>query len=79
VIFGFITNRLNVSITGMEASSGTAYIPRWSEIAVTLAIIALGFAIFRYAVHQLPIFGETGGAGFSLNARGGNRVITHAH
>jgi Ni/Fe-hydrogenase subunit HybB-like protein len=60
VIFGFITNRLNVSITGMEASSGTAYIPRWSEIAVTLAIIALGFAIIRYAVHQLPIFGGTG-------------------
>ena len=56
VIFGFITNRLNVSVTGMEAGSGTTYIPKWSEIAVTLAIIALGFAIFRYAVHQLPIF-----------------------
>jgi len=56
VIFGFITNRLNVSVTGMQAGSGATYIPRWSEIAVTLAIIALGFAIFRFAVHQLPIF-----------------------
>ena len=56
VIFGFITNRLNVSVTGMEAGSGTTYIPRWSEIAVTLAIIAGGFAIFRLAVHELPIF-----------------------
>jgi Ni/Fe-hydrogenase subunit HybB-like protein len=56
VIFGFVANRLNVSVTGMEAGSGTTYVPKWSEIAVTLAIIALGFAIFRFAVHQLPIF-----------------------
>jgi Ni/Fe-hydrogenase subunit HybB-like protein len=56
VIFGFITNRLNVSITGMQAGSGAAYVPKWSEIAVTLAIIALGFALFRFAVYQLPIF-----------------------
>jgi Ni/Fe-hydrogenase subunit HybB-like protein len=56
VIFGFITNRLNVSVTGMQAASGTTYIPRWSEIAVTLAIVALGFAIFRFAVYELPIF-----------------------
>lgn len=56
VIFGFITNRLNVSVTGMQAGSGANYVPKWSEIAVTLAIIALGFALFRFAVYQLPIF-----------------------
>jgi Ni/Fe-hydrogenase subunit HybB-like protein len=59
MIFGFITNRLNVSITGIERSSGTHYIPRWSEVAVTLAIIAFGFAAFRLAVKKLPIFSET--------------------
>ncbi len=57
-VFGFVTNRLNVSITGMEAASGTTYIPKWTEIAVTLAIIALGFAIFRFAAMHLPIFAE---------------------
>ena len=57
-IFGFITNRLNVSITGVERASGTHYIPRWTEIAVTLAIIAFGFAVFRLAVKKLPIFVE---------------------
>jgi len=63
VIFGFITNRLNVSVTGMEAGSGTTYVPKWSEIAVTLAIIAVGFAIFRLAARQLPIFnGRTVGS-----------------
>jgi Ni/Fe-hydrogenase subunit HybB-like protein len=55
-IFGFIANRLNVSITGMEAGSGTHYVPRWTEIAVTLSIIAAGFATFRLIAGQLPIF-----------------------
>jgi Ni/Fe-hydrogenase subunit HybB-like protein len=58
VLFGFIANRLNVSVTGMEAGSGTHYVPRWTEIAVTLAIIALGFAFFRVIAQYFPIFEE---------------------
>lgn len=58
VIFGFLTNRLNVSLTGMEAASGTHYIPKWTEIAVTLSVIAAGFAIFRFAAKYLPVFEE---------------------
>jgi Ni/Fe-hydrogenase subunit HybB-like protein len=58
VIFGFVTHRLNVSITGMETGSGTHYVPKWTEVMVTLAIIALGFAIFRLAAKHLPIFAE---------------------
>ena len=57
VLFGFVSNRLNVSITGMEAGSGTSYFPKWTEVAVTLAIVALGFTIFRFACKHLPIFG----------------------
>ena len=56
VIFGFITNRLNVGTTGLEAGSGTHYIPRWSEVAVTLSIVAAGFAIFRMIAEYFPIF-----------------------
>ena len=55
-LFGFITNRLNVSVTGMEAASGAHYVPRWTEMAVTLSIVALGFAIFRAAAHYFPVF-----------------------
>lgn len=58
VIFGFVAHRLNVSVTGMEAAAGLTYIPRWTEVMVTLAIIALGFAIFRFAAKYLPIFEE---------------------
>ncbi len=60
VVFGFITNRLNVAITGMEAGSGTHYFPKWTEVSITLFIVALGFAIFRVVAHYFPIFEAEG-------------------
>jgi Ni/Fe-hydrogenase subunit HybB-like protein len=60
VILGFITNRLNVTITGMEASAGVHYFPKWSEIAVTGSIVGIGFAVFGLAVKYLPIFPAAG-------------------
>ncbi len=56
VVLGFITNRMNVSITGFEGSMGVRYFPKWSELAVTGMIIAGGFALFGLAVTYLPIF-----------------------
>ena len=56
VIFAFVAHRLNVSVTGMEASSGIEYVPKWTEAMVTLSIIALGFAVFRFAAKYLPVF-----------------------
>ena len=57
-LLGFVTNRLNVAVTGMEASAGVRYIPRWTEIAVTAAMVGAGFAIFGVAAKYLPIFPE---------------------
>ena len=56
VVLGFITNRMNVSITGFEGSTGVRYFPKWSELAVTGMIIGSGFALFGLAVKYLPIF-----------------------
>ncbi len=58
VVFSFIANRLNVGTTGLEAGSGTHYIPKWSEVAITLSIVAAGFAIFRFIAGYFPIFEE---------------------
>lgn len=58
VVLGFITNRLNVSITGIEWSAGMHYMPKWTELAITGAIIAVGFAIFGLVAKYLPIFPE---------------------
>jgi Ni/Fe-hydrogenase subunit HybB-like protein len=56
VILGFVMNRLNVAITGMESYAPAGYFPSWMEISVTLMAIALGFAAFGLAVKYLPIF-----------------------
>ena len=55
-VLGFITNRLNVSITGMEGAAGVHYVPKWTEMAVTGMIVAMGFALFGMAAKYLPIF-----------------------
>jgi Ni/Fe-hydrogenase subunit HybB-like protein len=56
VVLGFVANRLNVSLGGMERGSGATYIPAWSELAVTLSLIALGFAVFRFVAKRFPLF-----------------------
>jgi Ni/Fe-hydrogenase subunit HybB-like protein len=60
VVLGFITNRMNVSITGFEGSTGVRYFPKWSELAVTGMIIGAGFVLFGLAVKYLPIFPKEG-------------------
>ena len=67
-VLGFITNRLNVSITGIEGAAGMHYVPKWTEAAVTAAIIAAGFALFGAAAKYLPIFPEEEPAPAALHA-----------
>src|SRR5271165_4005829 len=55
-LLGIVANRMNVAITGMLASSNNKYFPKWTEISITLAIIASGFLVFALAVKYLPIF-----------------------
>jgi Ni/Fe-hydrogenase subunit HybB-like protein len=55
-LLGFVTNRLNVSITGFETWAGHHYYPKWTEASITAMIIAMGFLIFSLAVKYLPIF-----------------------
>jgi Ni/Fe-hydrogenase subunit HybB-like protein len=55
VVMGFMANRLNVSITGLQASSGVYYVPKWTEFAATLAVLTAAVMAFRYAVIYLDI------------------------
>lgn len=59
-VLGFVINRLNVSVTGMESASGVQYIPSWMEITVSLGLVAIGFTLFALAVRYLPVFPEPG-------------------
>jgi len=79
VVLGFITNRLNVSITGLESAAGMHYVPKWTEIAVTGAIIAAGFALFGLAEKYLPIFpAEQPHQVFERQPAVAARVLEHA-
>ena len=55
VVMGFMANRLNVSITGLQASTGIYYVPKWSEFAPTLMVITAAVLAFRYAVIYLDV------------------------
>jgi len=55
-VCGFIVNRLNVATTGMEWSIGARYVPKWTEVSVTLMLVATGIVLFTLAVKYLPIF-----------------------
>jgi Ni/Fe-hydrogenase subunit HybB-like protein len=55
VVMGFITNRLNVSITALQASSGIYYVPKWTEFAASLATITAAAVAFHYAIVYLDI------------------------
>jgi hypothetical protein len=52
---GFMANRLNVSITGLPASAGIYYVPKWTEFAATLMVLTAVVMAFRYAVIYLDI------------------------
>ncbi len=70
VITGFILNRLNVSITGLEAYSGVHYFPRWTEVAVTLSIVGVGFLLFSLAVRYLNVFErQVSGVGYQVSGK----------
>jgi Ni/Fe-hydrogenase subunit HybB-like protein len=57
-VLGFVTNRLNVAMTSMETWVGHHYLPKWTEVSITLMICAMGFFCFSLAVNYLPIFEE---------------------
>jgi hypothetical protein len=52
---GFMTNRLNVSITAIDAMTGANYVPKWPEFALTIAVLTAGVCAFRWAVIYLDI------------------------
>ncbi|HET9531587.1 MAG TPA: Ni/Fe-hydrogenase cytochrome b subunit [Blastocatellia bacterium] len=56
VVMGLVMNRLNVSITGMDRSSGVNYFPSWTEISITASIVGVGFLLFGLAVKYLKVF-----------------------
>ena len=56
VVMGFMLNRMNVSVTGLETAQGGHYMPSWSEVMVTLMLVGIGIASFTVAVKYFNVY-----------------------
>ena len=54
-VAGFMVDRINVSINSLQTALGVHYVPKWSELASSVLVIAAGVMAFRYAVIYLDI------------------------
>jgi Ni/Fe-hydrogenase subunit HybB-like protein len=57
-VLGFVMNRLNESVTGLERAAGVRYLPSWMEVVVSAGLVGIGFGLFALAVRFLPIYPE---------------------
>jgi Ni/Fe-hydrogenase subunit HybB-like protein len=54
-VLGFIMSRLNLSVTAFKGYAGTCYFPSWMEVSITLMIVTVGIAAYRFAAKAFPI------------------------
>jgi len=54
-VVGVILNRLNVSIIAFNWQETERYVPRWSEVVITIAIITAAVLTFRWIVNRMPV------------------------
>ena len=72
-VLGFIMNRFNVAVTGMQLIHPTGYFPTWQELVISMSLIALGFIVAGIAVTYLPVT-QVGGGDASIAAGGAYRL-----
>jgi len=53
---GFILNRINVSITAIDATVRAGYFPSFWEVVISLGVVTLGCVVFATAAKYLPIY-----------------------
>jgi len=56
-VVGVVVNRLNVSIIAFNWQNHT-YVPRWTEVVITITIVTLGILTFRWMVNRMPVLRE---------------------
>ncbi|MFO7524720.1 MAG: Ni/Fe-hydrogenase cytochrome b subunit [Ignavibacteriaceae bacterium] len=56
VIVGLVWNRLNLAIVGNTVEGWETYYPLWSEVFISIGVVAIGLIVFRWAVENLPIY-----------------------
>ncbi len=57
-VLGIILNRLNVSVIAYNWNAVVRYVPRWSEVMVSITLVTLGVVLFRWIANRMPILSE---------------------
>ena len=59
-VLGILLNRLNISLIcfNYHLPLSERYIPRWSEIMISVFIVTVGLVVFKFIVTRMPIFHE---------------------
>lgn len=55
VVMGFMANRMNTVVTGMESWPGAIYIPSWQEVLIGLGIATFGFVAFALVARHFRV------------------------
>jgi hypothetical protein len=55
---GIELNRLNVSVIAYNRNAAVRYVPKWTEVVVSLTLITLGVVMFRWIANRMPILSE---------------------
>ena len=54
-VLGIVVNRVNVSMVAFNWQETERYFPRWTEFAVTLAIVTALVLTYRWVVNRMPV------------------------
>ena len=57
-VLGIMLNRLNVSVIAYNWDQAVRYVPKWTEVMVSVTLVVLGIVLFRWLVNRLPILSE---------------------
>lgn len=60
-VLGIVLNRFNVSWLALNWDAPVRYVPSAAEILVSLTIVTIGVALFRWIVNRMPILYEKPG------------------
>ncbi len=57
-VLGIVLNRLNVSVIAYNWNAPVRYVPRWTEVMVSITLVTLGVVLFKWIANRMPILSE---------------------
>jgi Ni/Fe-hydrogenase subunit HybB-like protein len=57
-VLGIVLNRLNVSVIAYNWNAAVRYVPKWTEVMVSVTLVTLGVVLFKWIANRMPILSE---------------------